>query len=221
MDRQMCGLEALPSEAPMWFNRFMIYRDLGYKRTLRLAVATERAKVRVISATYGPGGENDQPGGPHGPDSPPTCPDVATIKSTNVPGSWKDAAQRFHWKERAAAYELVLIRKMSEHYAHQLQLTYANKYKRVMALNEMIERTIENSKIARYSFPVEEAAKLHQTMLAYTKQLARLLDQLRRETRDIDDQGLLASIESHALALRQKAIAPSQPDTGQIVIPRG
>jgi len=205
IDRAMTGLEPLPGEAPMWFSRFLAYRDLGYKRSLRKAVAVERARVRVLEETDGDEKKSAQETG---------TPGQALQSVASVPGSWHQAATRFHWQERAANYERALIHKMAEHHAAQLQLTYANKYKRILALDEMIETTIKNSKKISCGLPLEQQ---HMTMIAYTKQLRGLLADLRIETEHLDQADLQASIEAHALAERQRQI--DQAD--RTVIPKG
>lgn len=192
IDQPMTGLAPLPGESPMWFSRFLTYRDLGYKRSLRKAVAVERAKVRVLEATTGDENISAQ-------ETAPTDQGLKSVAS--VPGSWQQAASRFHWQERAANYERFLIRKMAEHHASQLQLTYANRFQRILALHDLIETTKTNMTKISVALKIEQQ---HTVMLLYTKQLRGLLADLRIETAGLDQAELQASIEAHALAERQK-----------------
>lgn len=194
IDQPMTGLAPLPGESAMWFSRFLTYRDQGYKRSLRRAVAAERARVRVLETTTGDEKEFSQE----------TAPSEQVLKSvapSSVPGSWQQAASRFHWQERAANYELALIRKVAEHHAAALQLTYANKFQRILALHDLIETTKTNMNKISVALKIEQQ---HTVMLLYTKQLRGLLADLRIETQGLDQQELQASIEAHALAERQK-----------------
>lgn len=220
IDRVSVGLEPLPGESPLWFNRFQMYRDLGYKRSLRLAVAMERQSVHLVKATDSPKNETDQTASTTS--VPPvvggrseTLPDKAVVRATQVPGSWKDASIRFLWQERASAYELYIIHKTSEHLAQKLQDTYANKAKRICALNEMIETASKNAQLALQHFPVEDAIKGHAVSLGYTKHMRALLADLRMETEGMTEQDWQESLERWSLAIRHREIDKMQKSSDE------
>lgn len=184
------GREQLAGESTMWFNRYKLYRDMGFKRSLRGAVALERERLHAIKgneqATTSLEEKNAQEQVPH----KGVLNSVAPVKQ--VPGNWKDAAVRFHWQERVRAYETWLLSTVSRDQLRVLARSHANKFQRILTLQAMIETTKENAKRASFMLPLENAHKL---TLAYGKQLRGLLADLREETKDISDDTLLHWIE--------------------------
>lgn len=190
---QDTGRAQLAGESLMWFNRYKLYRDMGFKRSLRGAVALERERLHTIKG-----------------DEPATTSHEEKIKLVEVsykgvlhsvdlpkqvPGSWKDAAVRFHWQERVHAYESWLLTEVSQRHLQLIARSYANKFERIVALQEMIETTRKSAKQASQSFPIEEIEKAHKLTIAYTKQIRGLLADLRAETKGITDDTLLHWIE--------------------------
>ena len=189
---QETGREQVPGESTMWFNRYRLYRDMGFKRSLRGAVALERERlhtVKVETATT----SHDALSAAQGTRREQALQSVASVKQ--VPGSWKDASVRFHWQERVHAYEAWLLTAISRDMLGKMARSYANKFERILTLQEMVKTTKESARRATMIFPIEEIEKSHKLAIAYTKQIQSLLADLRAETKDISDETLLHWIE--------------------------
>lgn len=205
---QETGREPLPGESPMWFNRYKLYRDMGFKRSLRGAVALERQRLHTIKAQEVATGSHEQASETDSAHIEQVLNSAEKVKQ--VPGSWRDAAVRFHWQERVHAYESWLLSDLSRYQLSQLARSYANKFQRILTLQEIIKTTRENAKRATMAFPAESLEKSHYLTIAYTKQIRGLLADLRAETKDITDETLLHWIELFNHAHPDRWTGPSE-----------
>jgi hypothetical protein len=171
------GKKQLPGESTLWFHRYLIYRDLGHKRTLRAAVAKERETLRVVKeATKSP--QEKKAGG------------VAVCR--DVPGSWKNACKVYRWSERAKAFDAWLLNSMANITYEHLADTYANKFKRVQLIEALI--TSLNKAL---NGAVEKGGLEHDTYLRCIKQIAALVRQMEDEMRGFSEEEMRSAIVAH------------------------
>lgn len=175
---QDTGREQLSGESMLWFNRYKLYRDMGFKRSLRGVVALERERLHAVNA-----------------EQATTSHEATSAKVKQVPGSWKDAAVKWRWQERCRSYEAWLLSAVSRDMLGKMARSYANKFERILTLQALVTTTKENAKRATLAFPIESLEASHKLTLAYTKELRGLLADLRAETKDISDDTLLHWIE--------------------------
>jgi len=176
------GFSQQPGESALWFRRYLLYRDLGHKRTLRAAVAKERESVHLLkdseSATKSPQTQKEG------------------VQLVNVPGSWKNASKVYRWAERAKGFDAWLLRRMAEETYKHLGDGFANKFRRVQLIQLLIDAALEQMNHAS-----ENAAK-HETYLAYTKRVAALLAQMEREMSTVNEEEMKAAIVSYGRSIQ-------------------
>jgi hypothetical protein len=188
------GKNRLPGEPQLWFNRYCLYRDLGHKRSLRVAVAKERETLRVLKepqpATKSTAkkvvGQKTAKKSPAAPVPEPVI---------NVPGSWKNACKVYRWQERARSFDAWLINIMAEHTYEHLGDTYANKYKRLQLLDILIKSAAEKLNTALKN------GMTHETYLDYIKQIAALAKQVEGEMSQLSEDEMKAAISAYGRAI--------------------
>ncbi len=79
-------------EPARWYMRFQIYLNLGTKRSLRKAVASEPGNQKATEGT----GKNQE---------------TKKLSDMSIPGAWKRASKVWNWVERAKAYDLAQVNK--------------------------------------------------------------------------------------------------------------
>lgn len=115
--------EQIPEEEPnLWYSRFLIFRDLGPTRSIHAAWKLEPKKVKKGQ------------------------------KKLNIPPIWYDAAKKFQWHERAAAYDTYRREKVfTEGYAYDL-----NRIKKLdeiaAKMTEKVEAMLANMKPSKGGF---------------------------------------------------------------------
>lgn len=170
------GKKQFPGESALWYRRYLLYRDLGHKRTLRAAVAKERETLRLVKE------------GETATKSPQTQKSETPI---NVPGSWKNACKQYRWHERAKAFDEYLLAGMAERTAAKLGDTYANKFKRVMLLEGLITGLTKALNGA-----VDKGVD-HDIYLRYVKQIAALVRQMETEMAGFSEEEMRAAVLAH------------------------
>ena len=184
-----------PGESALWFRRYLLYRNLGHKRSLRAAIAKERETAHLLKEPQ----KATQPkrGKTQGNLSDSRTPTRPEAPPAHVPGSWKAASKTFSWSERAKAFDAWLLAEMNQFSAEHLGDTYANKYKRVLYLDALI-RSVKNQ--------LEQAVEkgtTHQAYQNYIKLLAKLLGQMEAEMHQPED--MQTAIAAHTLAIQDEA----------------
>jgi hypothetical protein len=123
-------------ESTLWFNRFCLYQDLGYKRTLQAAVEKERSKIKALKSTDIPASA-EQPGKLA---KTRNLKEVPPTKAVQVPGSWKHASVEWQWVKRAAAWDAYALDYMVEKNMERLlETNHALPMTRVHTLQSMID----------------------------------------------------------------------------------
>lgn len=186
------GHYKLPGESALWFNRYLLYRNLGHKRTLKAAVVKERENLRLLKE----------------PEASPEKPKKALknkkegvqvssspAPAIQVPGSWKVASKTYQWAERARSFDAWLLRRMAESTYEHLGETLANKYKRIQLLDTLIKATVDQLNNASSN------GTTHKNYLAYIKEIAALLEQIKRENCDQED--MMAAITAYGKAMQE------------------
>lgn len=96
-----------PNEKMLWFDRFEVYRNIGPDRSL---LSTYRL-VRKAPLRDG--------------------------QELSIPSSWSQAYHRYHWKERAEAFDKLELEKLSEELGERRQ---ENRRKRIKLLDKAFEK---------------------------------------------------------------------------------
>lgn len=192
---QETGYKQLPGESTLWFNRYLLYRNLGHKRSLRAAVAKERETARLVKepepATKSTGTKK-RVSNVSNSQSPAPAPVI------NVPGSWKNACKVYRWQDRARAFDAYLIDMMVKTTYETLGNTYANKYKRVQLLELLLKNAIDQLNNASANNTT------HKNYLAYIKQISALTAQMEREMSKLSDEEMKAAIAAYGRGIRDE-----------------
>src|SRR2546425_66406 len=93
-------------EPTLWWNRFKRYRALGANRSLQAAFEQEREEIKALKSTKV---TSEQPKTRKNPKKPEQKSLKPVPLRPQVPGSWKQASIKWHWVERAQAYDIYLI----------------------------------------------------------------------------------------------------------------
>lgn len=171
----------LPGEKLLWYNRFRLYLDLGYKRTVQGAVLKERAKLRALDGTEG--SKKPEPVASTQRKQPVQqghLQEVPQAKEVQVPGSWKQASIKYRWVERAAAYDAHRIDLMVENSLDDLMKEAATTFHRVMMLKQMLElmRTNLNKNIGTMTT---------EQIIAWIARMQSIMRDIREEMRGYDE----------------------------------
>lgn len=108
-------------EPQMWFNRFLLYRNLGPKRTVKAALEQERGRIKALKSTASKNGKATK-----------------GDREIQIPGSWKKACIQWRWIERAQAWDEHICEKMVDDYVDKLYAGYGAKEHRVWELHQMV-----------------------------------------------------------------------------------
>ena len=194
-DSQPDGKKQLPGESALWFRRYCLYRDLGHKRSLRAAIAREQETARLVKEAEKQPQKADS-GKKRGRGalliSPASPSALALAKVAQVPGSWKYAAKKWRWVDRAKAFDEWLLAQMAEQTAAHLGDTYANKFKRVMLIEGLITGLTNALNEA-----VKKGALEHDIYLRYVKQIAALVRQMEAEMAGFSEEEMKAAVLAH------------------------
>jgi hypothetical protein len=187
---QETGRKQLPGESALWYRRYILYRDLGRKRSLKAAVTKERETMHLVKEHQKAPESNAglRKRGKQKTVIPPPVPDI------QVPGSWKQACKVFRWVERAKAYDAWLLHQAVELTYQKLGDSLANKFNRLTLLDTLTKKCIEQLNHAC------DTGATHKTYLAYMKQLSAMLAQIERESSTLGED-MKASIEAHVLSI--------------------
>lgn len=91
--------EQLPGETNAWYSRYLIYRNLGASRDLKETIRIDFARRRAAQQQQ----FKDNPILRFKNDA-----GKKLIEPKSVPKNWKEAAQKYQWEYRYAAYERYL-----------------------------------------------------------------------------------------------------------------
>lgn len=172
-----------PGEPLLWFNRFKLFRNLGYKRTLLAALLKERETLSVLKSTEA-APKSDAPKPKRGRtriSAPaPHLQEVPKPPPTQAPGSWKQASIKYHWVERAAAYDEYRIDRMVEQCLDDLMENAGTTFHRVMMLKQLLElmRTNLNKNIGTMTT---------EQIIAWLARMQSIMRDIREEMRGYDE----------------------------------
>jgi len=152
------------NEPAKWFMRFQIYKDLGAKRSLRAAIATETGIETAPKSS-----RKQQP-------------NQKKLSAVTLPSSWTRAAKVWSWKERAGAYDLAEQAKQAGYLRETANRThFASRAYRIIQLDYLAR--VLKSFMPPPGVPVPESKVAH-----YLAVMARLQSVMRQMS--IEMQGL-------------------------------
>lgn len=189
--------ERLADEPAKWFMRFQRYCQSGRGRTLEAVLWLERHAPQEIAesqkAPEGPQSENlierhlDR-----------SLTYVANYRDTTqdeleryneikalkivVPGDWKRASRRWHWVERASAYDDDVRDRTQRNILRYIdhEALYVTKGQRLSALDLLASSLMVT--MLNKDFPKDD----HKRYLAHMKQIQSILAQIRKEMASVD-----------------------------------
>lgn len=106
-------------ESTLWYNRYCLYQDLGYKRTMQAALELERSKIKALKSTESRASSVETKKKQEKTRKKSQLVEVPKPKP-QVPGSWKQASITWRWGERARAWDAYCIDFMVEKNMEQL-----------------------------------------------------------------------------------------------------
>lgn len=110
--------ERMPDETPVWFDRLQRFLFLGVTRSIYKAYVTERKEKKGVT------GER-------------------LAKRTGLPQSWRKAAFKYKWRERAQAFDEEQQRIRDAYFAARqdeiLRSGFAQRHQRIQELNRLAE----------------------------------------------------------------------------------
>src|SRR2546425_8963221 len=108
----------MEGEPALWYRRFHIYLDLGYKRSLEAAVLKEQSSMKVLKSTkiaHSPEAPAKKgQSGRKAPSKRGQLVEVPKPRPVQVPGSWRAASVKWNWVARAHAWDDFCIDRMVE-----------------------------------------------------------------------------------------------------------
>ncbi len=150
--------EQVEGESKLWHNRFLRFLQLGFNRTVLLALEQERREFQLkVQAPKGTENEasTQKRGQNEGKSWVKNQPfEVLKPAPVQVPGSWKRASVRFQWVERAHAWDSYQVELMVEKHLRSFQEGLATSIGRVEKLKNMhfhLEN-VYNDNVATMSF---------------------------------------------------------------------
>ncbi len=146
-----------PGESLLWYNRFKLYRNLGYKRSLVAALSKEQETAKVLKSTR----IGKKPGVA-----------LAEVPRAQVPGSWKQASSKWRWVERAAAYDEYMIDQMVDGAIDDLLDGAGTSLVRVMLLKNLLEKLRVNFNANAEDMTPEQYCMWIQRMQSIMKQIS-------------------------------------------------
>lgn len=174
-------------ESTLWFNRFTVYLELGPKRSLRAAVAKERASIRLV--------KEPQKAPVKGSRAKKAAEVQPVVIPAEVPGSWKQASRSWRWVERCKAFDEWQTARLVDIMYRKMQLSYANKIERVMALDQLAKNVLENLNKA-----LARGGMGNADYIALIGQVQALFRDLARETHALDEDIAKALMRPSAAA---------------------
>lgn len=128
-------------ESVLWFNRFNLYMDLGYKRSLQAAVEQERTKIKALKSTDVK----------HTP-----APKLAKTRKNSqirevpqnkagVPGSWKHASIQWQWVERVRVWDAYVVEELVKlNMQNLMDNNHVLPMSRIRTLQGLLDATCNN-----------------------------------------------------------------------------
>src|SRR6266568_5196382 len=174
------GYERMEGEPLLWWNRFLLYRNLGPKRSLQKAVERERQKAVALKSTGKAGNEEVSPKRAR-VSKTVHLQEVPKEKGVVVPGSWKAASGQWNWVARARAWDEFIIDMAVNKNYDLLIADYAQKSRRVFVLNELLKAVIK--RLNELS-----AGMTHEQVNFCIARAQSLMHDLRDEMATLDEQ---------------------------------
>src|SRR6266566_7270225 len=199
------GYERMEGEPLLWWNRFVLYRNLGPKRSLQKAVERERHKAVALKSTETAENEGVSPKRATKrakvSKTAAHLQEVPREKGIVVPGSWKAASGRWNWVARARAWdEFIVDMTVAKNY-DLLIADYAQKSRRVFVLNELLKVVIRRLN--------ESAGMTHEQVNFWIARAQSLMHDLRDEMATLDEQWEKGIMRKHA---RESYVTQATPE---------
>jgi hypothetical protein len=163
----------MEGESSLWYNRFTRYRKLGVKRSILAAIAQERSHIQAMKSTKTKGN-----------------PRVETVETVGlhevprpkpqVPGSWKNAAVHWRWKERAGSWDEFVLDSAVEKHIGDILTHAAIGLERVHFLKELLEKVSS-------TFNANRANMTYDQEVAFIARMQSILRDIREEMRMYDE----------------------------------
>lgn len=171
------------NEPANWYMRFQIYLNLGPKRSLRAALASEPSDERATKGDKKARVKKN---------------DGVSLSTLSIPGAWSRAAKAWNWKERAGAYDLAELEKQAG-YIRQVVVhqPFASKAYRLIYLCGMASAL---HKLSEFGLSLDENLK-------YAKLMQSLFQDIAREMEGMDETTMMladASAHKHLIELANK-----------------
>jgi hypothetical protein len=149
--------ERMEGESSFWYNRYKRFQGLGPKRTMLAALEQERCSSKAPKSTQ----KQEKP------------------KPALVPGSWKAASIRWHWIERAQAYDEDKVEQMVQIMFEDLYSGPGMAFHRVTMLRNL-STTIQKD------FNLNNTRMTPDQKIAYYARLTAILRDIREEMKIFD-----------------------------------
>jgi hypothetical protein len=186
-------------EPARWYMRFQIYLNLGPKRSLRKAVASEPGSQKATEGT----GKNQE---------------TQKLSDMSIPGAWKRASKVWNWVERAAAYDLAQVNKDAKRvreYASSLQ--FSSRAYRLVQLNYcalVLQKIVESVEKVQL-----DSMRDYLALIARYQSVMREIDTLMQGI-DVDSDSVDAhgwyTLEKEIIEHKYKQKAKNKPLSEQI-----
>ena len=197
--------ERLEGESIFWYNRYKRFQGLGPKRTIRAALEQERRSIKALKSTE----EEEKPKHKKRPRSSKAAAspltEVQKPKPVLVPGSWKAACIRWHWVERAQAYDEDKLDRMVEAMFDDLYSGPALAFHRVLLLRNIFTTIHED-------FNTNNARMTPDQKTAYYARMTALLRDIRDEMRTFDEPTQRLLMRHFAAKEYRDYKAPTTPE---------
>lgn len=166
--------QRLEGEPALWWRRFRMYRDLGFKRSLQAAFEQERTTIRVLKSTKDEEiqtRKSRKTAGPH----------LAQVPKTQiVPGSWKAASVKWNWVSRARAWDEYALDYLVDEYLDKALSGMSQTVVRVNSLKSMAELLATNMNENIHSLNFDQTCMI-------VARLQSVLRDIREEMRIFDE----------------------------------
>jgi hypothetical protein len=165
-------------ESTLWYNRYCLYQDLGYKRTVQAAVELERSKFKALRSTDIPPVDNKKR---RKTPQNAALVEVPQPKPVQVPGSWKQASIAWNWIARARAWDAYCIDFMVEKNMEQLlENNHTLPMARIGTLQSMLTALSNTYNASNHKMTYEQDC-------LYIGRMQSLLRDIREEMRVYDE----------------------------------
>jgi hypothetical protein len=168
-------------ESALWYNRYCLFRDLGYKRTMQAALEKERSKISALKSTDARASSTENSQKLEKTRKKGQLAEVPKPAKAQVPGSWKQASITWRWVERARAWDAFAIEYMVEKNMEDLfENSHTLPMTRIHSLQSML-KALSNI------YNAQNHVMTHEQNCMYVARMQSLLRDIKEEMRVYDE----------------------------------